>query len=109
MTQFLVEFSRDWADEFQAEGLAIMTSEQFDKLIAWAKKGPETYFGTNEGWECEDLSDSYTAREITDEEAEVLKRLIPDLGTNYSWQTFASFGQFPEGFDEDEGSEEDEE
>lgn len=95
----LVTFSKDWADEFSAEGLAIMTDEQFDKLKIWAENA-NWYFGTNEGWDDEDISRGFSAAEITDEEEAVLIKLIPDLAVKYAWQTIGSFGQFPARFEE---------
>lgn len=95
MKKFLVEFSRDWADEFQAEGLCILTEEEAEKLKAWSDDDPEWYFGTNEGFECGPLTHAFKYTEITEEEEKVLMKLIPDLdGTKHQWSS-GTFGQFP--------------
>lgn len=77
----LIKFSKDWADEFQAEGLAIFTPDETTQLKALVEAGEfEFYFGTNEGWDYGDIDlDDFTFTEISEEEAAFLKRLIPDL------------------------------
>lgn len=99
MTFFLATFSSDWADEFTAEGLAILSAEEVEALKLWAVSEPEWYFGTNEFFEGEDLTDCFTFKEITSEEVATLERLIPDL-VRKSSGTFnygGKFGQFPKG------------
>lgn len=103
----LVTFSKDWADEFQAEGMTILHEDELPTLLAWIEKGgTEWYFGTNEGWEDgeTDMAD-FKFKEITAEEAETLERLIPDLkrrtqttvwqGKTYIHLEGGSFGIFP--------------
>lgn len=103
----LVKFSRDWADEFQAEGLAILTADQVEALIEEVENGfREWDFGTNEGWEEGELDMSdFTFTPITDEEAEMLIRVIPALkvtehsskfnGKQLTWTTGGKVGIFP--------------
>jgi hypothetical protein len=89
-SKVLAKFSSDWADEFTAEGLAIMTRDEYDNLLANAAAGKGWFFGTNEGWEDgEDLSDQFTFKYISEEEEAVLIKTIPDLKPGNS------FGQFP--------------
>jgi hypothetical protein len=105
MSRVLVKFSSDWADEFTAEGIAIMSSEEWEKLRERVKDPITWNFGTNEGWEDELLDDSFTVTEITDEEAETLQRLIPDLvvrtqtfeyeGKPYQFTSGGNFGIIP--------------
>jgi hypothetical protein len=106
--KYLVSFNCDWADEFSAEGLAIITEEQKANLETNVGK-TDWFFGTNEGWEADcgpDLTD-FTFTEITDEEEATLRKLIPGLkiviteyeyppGTKCSYVRGGSFGQFPD-------------
>lgn len=83
----LVKFDRNWADEFNVYGMAIMTQESFDSLMKWAKNA-SYYFGTNEGWEGEDISDGFTASEIDEDDIRYLRDLI--------FEGHDSFGIFPD-------------
>lgn len=99
--RYLVRFSRDWADEFTAEGLAILSQEQLDKLHKNADK-MDWFFGTNEGYYAGELETSdFKSTPITREEEETLCRLIPDLkikryGDSLQYSYGGSFGQFPD-------------
>lgn len=88
--KYLVVFSEDWADEFQAEGFRIVTEDEKARILAWAPTG-SFYFGTNEGFEDEDLTDAFTFSPITDEDEATLRKLFPRLSSSYS----PKFGQFP--------------
>lgn len=103
---WLVSFSKDWADEFQAEGLAIYTDDQKKQLETLIEEGFDFMFGTNEGWDDHEIEISdFTFTEITEEEQAVLERLIPDLvltpytyefnGKTYTGHNGGSFGQIP--------------
>ena len=98
---WLVKFYDNWADEMDIEGFSIMSTGQFTQ---WAKTVEEVakkideghsfeqYFGTNEwiNWDSgKDFKEAFSCEVITDEEAEVLKRLL--------LQEFASYGIFPSG------------
>lgn len=78
---WLVKFSKDWADEFTAEGLVILTDDQklqLEQLIE--EELFDFYFGTNEGWDAGEVSlADFTFTQITEEEKTTLERLIPDL------------------------------
>jgi hypothetical protein len=87
----LVKFDRDWADEFSVYGFAIMDQTQFDEL----KKECECTsfgFGTNEGWEDEDISDGFTAQEISETEA----GLVQDLFKMRPYGLYPTWGTFPD-------------
>lgn len=83
MSKFIVVFSSDWADEFQCEKYTI-----YDELEA-AESAVQTYveeggwFGTNEGWEEGELSESdFEIKEISTELAnELISLLGRDFGT----------------------------
>jgi hypothetical protein len=106
----LVKFSSDWADEFTAEGFALMTDEEAETHKEYFSKPRTFFFGTNEGWEDEEFEFTYT--EVTEEEAALLKKLIPDLerttskviyeGKEYTFTNGGDFGQFPRVSEDDE-------
>ena len=60
MEYYIVSFSRNWADEFNVKGSRLYTEYEWaaeeltlaDKSKYWVSM----YFGTNEGWEDEELS-----------------------------------------------------
>ncbi len=54
--QYLVEFNHNWADECDVHGLAIMDEKLYNTILKFAKNATY-YFGTNEGWEDEDLTE----------------------------------------------------
>lgn len=100
---WLVKLADNWADEMDIEGFSIMSTGQFTQ---WAKTVEEVakkidkgysfewYIGTNEwvDWDSgKDFKEAFSCEVITDEEAEVLKRLL--------LQGFASYGLFPSGQD----------
>lgn len=96
---YLLKFSRDWADEFQAEGLAVVTNtdiELIESVIYDENVRDEYvwfYFGTNEGWEDEftylELWEKEIKKvEISAQEAEFLSANVLGRGT--------TFGQFPD-------------
>lgn len=94
----LIQFSRDWADEFNVDGFKVVDTmaEAAEYKQHFAK--PRTYyFGTNEGWEDEILDESITITEITDDEAELLKKLF---GNSHGGPT--QYGHIPIDFDEDD-------
>lgn len=89
MSKYLVTFSSDWADEFQAEGLAILDDSGIDEMNAWLEADQGFYFGTNEGFEDGEITlRDFTIAPITDDEVEILTRLIPRTARY-------GFGQFP--------------
>lgn len=98
---WLVKLTDNWADEMDLEGFSIMSTGQF---TLWAKtveevakkidegRSFEWYFGTNEWivWNSgKDFKEAFSCEVITDEEAEVLKRLL--------LHELASYGLFPSG------------
>jgi len=83
----LVKFNHDWADEFSVYGFAIMSQHEFDVLKEFSKN-MNWYFGTNEGWEDEDLSDGFSAQEISARDEYSLRLLFPELNRD-------SYGIFP--------------
>ena len=98
---WLVKLTDNWANEMDIEGFSIMSTGQFAQ---WAKtveevakkidegRSFEWYFGNNEwiDWKTgKDFKEAFSCEVITDEEAEVLKRLL--------LYEFASYGIFPSG------------
>lgn len=80
----LVKFRKDWADEFDVYGYAIYPFKEAWEEISESLDGLDYYFGTNEGWEEGDFSeDDFEVMEISDEEAETLKKLF-----GQSWGNF---------------------
>lgn len=82
MKYLIVEFSRDWADEFSMEGFETLTSDEWEALQKRIlSQGEINYsFGTNEGWEEENPKDflsSYSTKEISLEQYNILKELFP--------------------------------
>ena len=58
----LVKFEADWADEFDVYGLAVYRKENWEKLCERFKKAEKYrshYFGTNEGWEDDQIEDDW--------------------------------------------------
>ena len=100
---WLVKLTDNWADEMDIEGFSIMSTGQF---TLWAKtveevakkidegRSFEWYFGTNEwiNWDSgKEFKEAFSCEVITDEEADVLKRLL--------LEDFDKYGIFPSGQD----------
>ena len=98
---WLIKFTGNWEYEMDVEGFSIMSTGQFTQ---WAKTVEEVakkideghsfewYFSINEwiDWNSgKDFKEAFNCEVITDEEAEVLKRLL--------LHEFASYGLFPSG------------
>lgn len=99
MKYFLVNFDKDWADEFNAKGAFVANEKQINALekILGSDLG-EAYFtysfGTNEGWEDAEESirevweNDFSQTKITREEALVLDKfrsaiagICPSIGS----------------------------
>lgn len=91
--KLLVTLNKDWADEFDVHGFKLMDPLEYDKLLAWAENAT-WYFGTNEGFEDEDLRPYFKAEPVSEEEIAVLCKLFPELQREYS----PSVGQFPDDY-----------
>lgn len=73
----LVEFSKDWADEFNCDGFKVYDSQEAWQADAATLPDLEYSFGTNEGWEEGEIDESdFTVTEISDEQAKVLEDLF---------------------------------
>ena len=98
---WLIKFTGNWEYEMDVEGFSIMSTGQFTQ---WAKTVEEVakkideghsfewYFSISEwiDWNSgKDFKEAFSCEVITDEEAEVLKRLL--------LHEFASYGLFPSG------------
>ena len=96
---WLIKFTGNWEYEMDVKGFSIMSTGQFTQ---WAKTVEEVakkideghsfewYFSINEwiDWNSgKDFKEAFSCEVITDEEAEVLKRLL--------LHEFASYGLFP--------------
>ena len=91
----LLIFQRDWADEFLAEEMAVLTNSEWASFKHWLLHEadligedddywPGLYFGANEGWEDEDPSEMYESiqvRDISELEGVFLREHI--LGSKY--------------------------
>lgn len=100
---WLVKLADNWADEMDVEGFSIMSSSDFiqfarlvEKVAAKIDEGKsfEWYIGTNEwiDWQSgKEFKEAFSCDVITDEEADILKRLL--------LEGFASYGLFPSGED----------
>jgi hypothetical protein len=98
---WLVKLAENWADEMDIEGFSVMSTGDFtlwaQTVETVAKKIDEGhrfewYFGTNEwiGWENgEDFKKIFNCEVISNEEANILKRLL--------LEGMASYGLFPSG------------
>lgn len=90
MTNVLLKFRKDWADELDCYGTKIMPKPQWESLKtaieSVSREAVSYYFGTNEGWD--DPIGSYlqdiTVKEIDNNTTMVL---IATIG--------AEFGNFP--------------
>ena len=84
----LVIFSKDWSDEFQVESFQIydLSVEQTKQHIKETVVGFSLWFGTNEGWEEDEicLSD-FEFKAISEEEASVIEKVI---GKNFGTASF---------------------
>lgn len=86
-SMLLVQFSDNWADEMDVEGGILMTQDEYSKFITAAKKAlaneksVDFVIGTNE-WitysNFKDFEGTLKVTEVTDEEAEVLKKFHLD-------------------------------
>ena len=100
---WLIKFYDNWADEMDIEGFSIMSTGQFTQ---WARtveevakkidegRSFEWYFGTNEwiNWDSgKYFKEAFSCDVITDEEANILKHLLPE--------EFDKYGIFPSGQD----------
>lgn len=75
--KYLVKQSSDWADEFTVECYRIFNDKQHAKEFIEALVMEGGYFGTNEGWEENELyEDDFTIQSITEAQAEVLVELL---------------------------------
>lgn len=89
--RYLVEFDHNWADEFNVHGLAIMTPDQYAAVLKYSTN--VTYnFGSNEGWENDDLSSGFRLVTNVEGDIAVTERLL-----NFStYGTFKTWGNFPD-------------
>lgn len=97
---YLVGFNCGWADEFDVYGLGILEHDQYMKLLDWSKSATY-YFGTNEGWEDEDLSSCFTILTSNEDEILTVKKILPFRDN--VWSPFPTYGNFPfiEDFEDD--------
>ena len=89
----LIKLHRNWADEFDVEGMVVMNADQWEahKAMAKARFEEKDYielgFGTNESLEFssyEDYLDAFAVLELTLEEYEVFRKFF--LETGYTWE-----------------------
>ena len=79
---FLLKWQMDWADEFDMTGMEVLTPSEwqnFQASVQNANYPVEAGFGTNEYYEfrsADEVMSGFKVIEITDDEAETLKRLF---------------------------------
>lgn len=91
---YLVNFNKDWADEFSVHGFRVFPRVTWENLLKKLKENKDKhagswYFGTNEGWDDETIGDFLRNIEvvsITEEEKATIERVF---GEN-------EFGHFPD-------------
>lgn len=75
--KYLVKQSSDWADEFTVECFRIFDNKQDAQDFIEALVEFGGYFGTNEGWDENELDEGdFTIQSITEAQAEVLVELL---------------------------------
>lgn len=84
MKYFICNFSKDWSDEFDVQGSQVFTETEkaeFETRMAdLADRTVDLYFGTNEGWEDEEVSEfshAYKFVEITESTFTELREKFP--------------------------------
>lgn len=84
MKYYMCNFSKDWSDEFDVKGSQVFTetekAEFETRMIDFADRTVDLYFGTNEGWEDEELSEfdyAYSFVEITESTYTELREKFP--------------------------------
>lgn len=84
--KILVQFSKDWADEFDVKGFKLFDSMEDWRLHYDGITSGEYYFGTNEGWDGSEFSpEDFTVTTLYEDQAKVL---IENFGTE--WGHFPS-------------------
>lgn len=103
----LIKFSSDWADEFQVECFAAYTNTTVEEQTARIQKKLDTdggfYFGTNEGFEDDQLTiNDYEIIAISEQEYEFLKRHFSSYDGKVEFGTgTGAFEDSDDEFDED--------
>ena len=101
--KFLVTYSSNWADEINVDGFCVMTETEKNAYFDLFKRvfKEEGYYtfsvGTNEEIEYNGLSDfkrDFTIEKITEEDAEVLVRVIGSFGFFPDMETAAENAGF---------------
>lgn len=106
MSNVLVTFSKDFADEFNVDGFRVYDADVWQDLatqLAACERTNAFWFGTNEGWEedyelrGEEWLQAFTAEELSDSEYTALETLfgrVSGWGRDKGEQVI-SFGVFP--------------
>jgi len=83
MNKLLVKFSTNWSDEFDVDGFALYSKEEWNNIVKKFKEAEEyqgCYFGTNKGWSKEEINpdwlNNYSSIEITDSEFTIIKKIF---------------------------------
>lgn len=103
----LVNFRRDWADEFDVYGFALMTTETWNEYSEKLKKTDRICwgFGTNQDFDDYDGDDFLKSMEVTDvslETANILREVfkLRKRGDMETWGHFPD-DPFPEDDEDD--------
>lgn len=95
MSYVLVKFEADWADEFYIEGFAIYDKDMWEKIVEDfknAKSYTGFYFGTNEGFESEEITknwlSNYKVTNITQQDWEIFKKYFSPYGKSICFGKF---------------------
>lgn len=95
MSNILVKFQKDYADEFDVYGICIMSPKEWVDYLKEARNDSypnEKYFGTNECIDFHDYQDvmnSFTVELLSDKEALFMRTI---LGDEFGW--FPHFGDY---------------
>lgn len=84
MTDVLIKYDGSWADEIDLQGFLVMTREEWKTHLTLVKRFHgetefEIYIGTNENITFtgfEDYKDSFEVKNLTDEEATILRKFF---------------------------------
>lgn len=97
MEHVLVNWSKDWADEFNTDGFIVTTEKFWNRYLAKLLKldSVSFYFGTNEGWEDEDPEEFARGYTVSKIDKDQVKTMIKLFGKAYNEDLFVDYGIFP--------------
>ena len=88
----LVEFDLNWADEYNVMGMAVMTLEQYIKLLMYTTQERDWSWGGNDGFCSEPLVEGFRILSQNADDIQAAMRVVPF--TKYG--AYFTYGHFPE-------------